>query len=118
MKKLLISLAAIAFFSPDIFSQDYIRPAELGVSFNLYDVVTAQRIRSTSLSSVLANHRWAKIGQMLPGIRVHYFKGLKEDSLWIDKFEDKHPNKIGHEIIANGVMDYLMKEKLVPLDQT
>jgi len=78
MKKLLISLAAIAFFSPDIFSQDYIRPAELGVSFNLYDVATAQRIRSTSLSSVLANHRWAKIGQMLPGIGVHYFKGLKE----------------------------------------
>jgi outer membrane protein OmpA-like peptidoglycan-associated protein len=79
MKKLLVSLAAITFFTPYIFGQDdYIRPAELGVSFNLYDFTTAQRIRSTSLSSVLSNKKWAKIGEMSPGIGLTYFKGLKK----------------------------------------
>jgi len=79
MKKLLVSIAAIALFAPNIFSQDdYTRQSELGISFNLYDFPTAQRIRSTSLSSVLANKKWAKLGEMSPGIGVHYFKGLKE----------------------------------------
>lgn len=79
MKKLLVSLVVITLFTPNIFGQDdNLRPAELGVSFNLYDIKTAQLIRSTSLSSVFANKKWAKIGEMSPGLGFHYFKGLKE----------------------------------------
>lgn len=79
MKKLLVLLTAIIFFAPCVSGQnDYIRPAELGISFNLFDFTTAQRIRSTSLSSVLSGKKWAKISEMSPGFGLHYFKGLKE----------------------------------------
>ena len=79
MKKLLVSLFSTVLFAPLLFSQDNIRPAELGISFNLYDFITAQRIRTTSLSSVLSNKKIAKIGNMSPGIGIHYFKGLKKN---------------------------------------
>ncbi len=79
MKKLLVSFIASILFAPSIFSQDdYIRPAEIGISFNLYDFATAQRIRTTSLSSVLSTKKWAKLGEMSPGIGLHYFQGIKK----------------------------------------
>jgi len=79
MKKLLAPLAAILLYAPSIFSQDdNIRPAELGISFDLFDFTTPARIRSSSLSSVLSNKKWAKIKEMSPGIGIHYFKGLQK----------------------------------------
>ncbi|HLF46574.1 MAG TPA: hypothetical protein VI548_09125, partial [Chitinophagaceae bacterium] len=79
MKKLLLSLSAFLFSATLIFGQDdNIRQAELGISFNLYDLKTAQRIRTTSLSSVLSNKQVAKLRDMSPGLGVHYFKGLKK----------------------------------------
>lgn len=44
-----------------------------------------------------------------------YFKDRDAEELWIDKFEERHPNKKGHEIIADGMMDTLVKEGLVPV---
>jgi hypothetical protein len=55
---------------------DYKRGSFLGVSFFLNDYGTAQRIRSTSLTSVLNNKQVAKFREMGPGIGVTYFKGL------------------------------------------
>lgn len=79
MKKLLVSLSALLLLAPSLFSQDsYIRSGELGISFNMYDLKTAQLIRSSSLSSVLSNKQWAKLGESSPGIGIHYFKGLKK----------------------------------------
>lgn len=76
MKKILAFLWAMSAFVG--FGQDEeIRPAAIGISFTLTDFTTANRIRTTSLSQVLANKRWAKPNEMSPGLQVHYFKGLK-----------------------------------------
>ena len=80
MKKLLVLLTAFVLFVPYLFSQDsYIRSGELGISFNIYDLKTAQRIRTSSLSSVLSNKQWAKLGETSPGLGIHYFKGIKKN---------------------------------------
>ncbi|MBS1656000.1 MAG: thrombospondin type 3 repeat-containing protein, partial [Bacteroidetes bacterium] len=42
------------------------------------DYKTAGLIRTTSLSSVIANKQWAKFKDMSPGIAVSYFKGLRD----------------------------------------
>ncbi|HET6995802.1 MAG TPA: OmpA family protein [Chitinophagaceae bacterium] len=77
MKKILAIVLALSAFRPSGFGQDdEIRPAAIGISFFLQDFATAERIRSTSLSSVMANKKWAKPKEMAPGIAIHYFKGL------------------------------------------
>jgi hypothetical protein len=78
MNKFLLALLSLFILSSNAFSQDrsYIRPAALGISFNLVDYQTPERIRSASLSSVLNNKQGADIGEMSPGIAVTYFKGL------------------------------------------
>jgi OmpA-OmpF porin, OOP family len=63
------------------FAQDttsYIRKPSLGISFFFNDFTTAQRIRTSSLSSVLANDKAAKLKEMDPGFAITYFKGLRE----------------------------------------
>ncbi len=78
MKKILSALIALYLLVPAVNAQkeDYRRPAAIGISFFLNDFVTADRIRSTSLSSVLGNKKLAKIRQMSPGLAFSYFKGL------------------------------------------
>lgn len=39
-----------------------------------------------------------------------YFKNIDEKTLWIDRFEDRHPNEKGHEIIANAMFEILKQE--------
>jgi OmpA-OmpF porin, OOP family len=79
MRKILAILFALYLFTPASYAQDdEIRPAAIGVSFILNDFTTADRIRSTSLSSVLANKSWAKFKDMSPGIAISYFKGLRK----------------------------------------
>lgn len=56
----------------------YTRKPALGISFFFNDYTTAQRIRSTSLSSVFANKQTAKLIDMHPGIGLTYFQGLSE----------------------------------------
>jgi len=80
MKKILLLLFSFSFISA-IFSQandkpSYIRKPALGISFLFNDYTTAQRIRSSSLSSVLANKQKAKFKEMETGIAITYFKGL------------------------------------------
>ncbi|MBL7745054.1 MAG: OmpA family protein [Chitinophagaceae bacterium] len=79
MKKFLAVLMALSAFISSGFAQDdEIRPAAVGISFSLTDFATASRIRTTSLSQVLGNKRWAKFREMSPGLGINYFKGLKK----------------------------------------
>jgi len=79
MKKILAILLALYFGVPAVFAQDdEIRPVAIGVSFILNDFTTAERIRSTSLSTVLNNKQWAKVKEMSPGLAISYFKGLRK----------------------------------------
>jgi hypothetical protein len=79
MKKLFILLFVTCLLT-DSFAQkgDYIRPSALGVSFSLTDYTTAQRIRNTSLSTVINRKQRAKFKDMAPGLAVSYFKGLRD----------------------------------------
>lgn len=79
MKKWLGLLMAYSLIASDGFSQtaNYIRPSYFGVSFFLNDFATAQRIRTTSLSSTFRNKQFGKVKNMAPGIGLSYFKGLK-----------------------------------------
>lgn len=82
MKKILVclSLTALGFAAmaqnADTKKADNKRGSFLGVSFFLNDYTTAQRIRSTSLTTVLNDKRVAKFREMSPGIGITYFKGL------------------------------------------
>ena len=79
MKKILAVLLALYLITPGSFAQDdEIRPAAIGVSFILNDFSTADRIRTGSLSKVLANKQWSKFKEMAPGIAITYFKGLRK----------------------------------------
>jgi hypothetical protein len=81
MNKFLTMFVVSCFFVTAGFTQTqpYIRPAALGISFSLVDYTTAQRIRSSSLSSVLINKQAAKTNEMSPGIAITYFKGLRNN---------------------------------------
>jgi hypothetical protein len=77
MKKIFASLLLLAFCSQDAVSQTkLIRPKSIGVSFILNDFITADRIRKSSLSSVIINKQFAKIKEMNPGLAINYFKGV------------------------------------------
>jgi OmpA-OmpF porin, OOP family len=80
MKKILVSLLMIT-VSTQVFAQDQnknnVRPAYVGVSFIMNDYLSAQRVRNSSLTSVLTNRRLAKFREMAPGIGITYFKGLR-----------------------------------------
>ena len=80
MKKILLLLFFFSFISA-AYSQNndtssYIRKPALGISFLFNDYITPQRIRASSLSSVLANKQKAKFNEMETGIAITYFKGL------------------------------------------
>ncbi len=77
MKKILSALFALYLLVPTSYSQnEEIRPKAIGVSFFLNDFVSADRIRSSSLTQVLANKRMAKMRDMSPGLAITYFKGI------------------------------------------
>ena len=78
MKKILSVLLALYLISPAAYSQkeNYIRPKAVGVSFFLNDFLTPDRIRTTSLSTVLSKKQFAKMRQMSPGLALHYFQGV------------------------------------------
>jgi OOP family OmpA-OmpF porin len=77
MKKITAVLLAICLFvSAGIAQSDEIRPAALGISFFFNDFTTPSRIKTTSLSKVIADKKWATTGEMSPGLAISYFKGL------------------------------------------
>lgn len=66
-------------FSQDTARRSYIRRPALGISFLFNDYATPQRIRSSSLSSVIANKQKAKFSEMETGIAISYFQGLNNN---------------------------------------
>lgn len=78
MKNVLAAFILFCFFSTHISAQDKpIRPQALGVSFIMNDFTTAQRIRSSSVATVLRDKQWSKFKEMSPGLALTYFKGVK-----------------------------------------
>lgn len=78
MKKIsAVFLSLVLFNTITVAQNDNVRPPAIGISFSLHDFATAQRIRSTSLSTVFRNDQLAKINDMSPGISVTYFQGLR-----------------------------------------
>jgi len=71
-------LFAVYMFIPVSYGQkeNYIRPKAIGVSFFLNDFITPNRIRTTSLSQVLSDKKFARMREMSPGLAIHYFKGV------------------------------------------
>ena len=80
MKKfLLVSYASVIFYFPVIGQEkSYKQPATLGIHFVFNDFVTAQLIRSSSLSSVLKEGRFGKLKDMSQGLALSYGRGLSE----------------------------------------
>ena len=78
MKKILSLLFVLYLLVPNGYSQnkDWVRPKALGVSFFLNDFITPERIRSTSLSTVISNKNFARMRQMSPGLALNYFQGV------------------------------------------
>src|SRR6185369_3142632 len=79
MKKLLASVMAMYSLLIIASSQTIapVRQTAIGISFTLTDFITAERIRSTSLTSVMNDKAWAKVKEMSPGIALSYYKGLR-----------------------------------------
>jgi OmpA-OmpF porin, OOP family len=76
MKKVLTTLVA-CFLLTIVFAQNKtIRPQSIGVSFIMNDFATAEKIRTTSLSTVFREKDWTKLKEMSPGFAFTYFKGL------------------------------------------
>lgn len=80
IKKLLIALFVTSLLAVDASAQKggYIRPSSFGVSFSLTDYKTAQRIRNTSLATVINRDQKAKFSEMSPGLAISYFTGLHD----------------------------------------
>lgn len=79
MKKtaLLFFLCSVSAYGFAQSNGSYIRPAALGFSYNLYDFTTPQRIKASSLSTVLREKQTAHLNEMGTGLAVSYFQGLR-----------------------------------------
>jgi outer membrane protein OmpA-like peptidoglycan-associated protein len=78
MKKMLSVMFAVYMMTSVSYGQkvNYIRPKAIGVSFFLNDFITPNRIRTTSLSQVISDKKFARMREMSPGLALHYFQGL------------------------------------------
>src|SRR5258705_12941571 len=78
MKKILSVLFAVYMTVSVSYGQkeNYIRPKAIGVSFFMNDFITPSRIRTTSLSQVLSDKKFAKLREMSPGLAISYFQGI------------------------------------------
>ncbi len=80
MKKTISLLIAIYLLLPPVSAQetDLIRRPALGFSIDFNDYLTPARIRSGSITQVLRDKQWAKMGDYGIGIGLSYFKGLQK----------------------------------------
>ncbi|WP_052273237.1 OmpA family protein [Flavihumibacter solisilvae] len=78
MKKIVLSVLTVCCYFTNSFGQDenYIKRPAIGIHFFGNDFVTPQRIRSTSLSTVLKDNDWAKFSDLNFGFAGNYMKGL------------------------------------------
>ena len=80
MKKLLLVFFIWVTFCFSLLSQEksYRQPATIGIHFIFNDFVTAQLIRSSSLSSVLKDGKFGELKDMSQGLALSYGRGLSE----------------------------------------
>jgi outer membrane protein OmpA-like peptidoglycan-associated protein len=82
MRKLLTSLIGI-FLVGMVWGQQseesYIKRPSLGISVGAYDFLTAQRIRSSSLSSVVGDKQWAGLKEMSIALGINFIKGISNN---------------------------------------
>ena len=71
---LMIALVTVTFAQTP--STDWKKLPSLGFNFFLKDFGTAEQIRRTSVSDVLSNKTYSKVGDMAPGIGIQYMQGL------------------------------------------
>jgi OmpA-OmpF porin, OOP family len=79
MKKILASLVPVFFLFHSVYSQTTkapIRQTAIGVSFFLNDFLTPQRIRGSSLNTVISDKSGAKFKDMAPGLALNYVTGI------------------------------------------
>ncbi len=110
MRKLLTTLSGI-FLVGMVWAQEsgesYIKRPTLGISVGAYDFLTAQRIRSSSLSSVLGNKDWAKMQEMSIALGINFIKGISENVDYSINFytgNTAYPPRTGTN---NGVTGFL-----------
>jgi outer membrane protein OmpA-like peptidoglycan-associated protein len=77
MKKIILSLLTVTSMMT-AFGQggEFVKRPAIGIHFFGNDFITPQRIRSTSLSTVLKDDQWAKFSDMNFGFAGNYMKGL------------------------------------------
>src|ERR1700754_221503 len=73
----MIALATVSFAQTP--TTDWKKLPSLGFNFFLKDFGTAEQIRKTSVSDVLSNKTYSKIGDMAPGIGLQYMQGLSNN---------------------------------------
>jgi outer membrane protein OmpA-like peptidoglycan-associated protein len=59
--------------------ESYIKRPTIGISGAAIDFVTAQRIRSSSLSSVIGGKDWADLKEMSIALGINYIKGINNN---------------------------------------
>lgn len=77
-----IILAIVCIQSTIVFSQEepsYKQQPALSIHFFLHDFQSASNIRSSSLSSVLANKQFGKVKDMVAGLAISYSEGLSNN---------------------------------------
>src|SRR5688500_11325072 len=79
MKKIMAFFLAVCILYTSAIGQTIrpVRQSALGISFILNDFKTPDRIKTTSLTQVLRDKKWAKFREMSPGLAVTYYKGIK-----------------------------------------
>ena len=70
-----VCMSAMAFSQP---MTSYKKQPSFGISFFLKDMYTANLVDKTSLSNVLNNNLWTKVGNMAPGLSLNYYHGLTD----------------------------------------
>ncbi len=80
MKKIFFSIIAFASAAATYAqsTMSYKKSPTLSVNFMLRDMSTANTIDHTSLSTVIGQHLWTKIGNMGPGVNLQYSRGITD----------------------------------------
>jgi OmpA-OmpF porin, OOP family len=78
MKKIIFSLITVCGLVSGAFSQsnNYVKRPAIGIHFFGNDFQTPPRIKATSISDVLNDKQWAKLGDHDFGFGLNYLKGL------------------------------------------
>lgn len=59
-----------------LFAQNYIKPASIGIHYSYTDFETVAKIKSSSINTVLKNNQWAIPSEMMAGFGLDFFKGI------------------------------------------